>query len=185
MCEPTERLADFVFQHAPIGLVATRHRLIETCSPAFAQMFGYAPEELTGKSIALLYPSTKEFVDIGQLGWGTLKDSRPYNDNRIMKRRDGAQFWCQVHGKSVTPRNPFAHCVWSFVDLSDHRPVADFTRRERQIAMLIVEGLSNKQIGQRLGISHRTVEAHRSRMMTKTGATTSTELLFAVAGLPA
>jgi len=178
-------LADFVFQYAPIGLVATRHRLIEVCSPRFAEMFGYKADELAGKSLALLYPSTKEFIDIGQLGWGQMKETLHYNDNRIMKRRDGNLFWCQVHGTSTTRENPFAHCVWSFVDLSDHRPVVKFTRRERQIAMLIVEGLSNKQIGQRFSISHRTVEAHRSRMMEKVGAKTSSEFFVKIAGLPA
>jgi PAS domain S-box-containing protein len=177
-------LTDFILQHAPIGLVATRHRLIETCSPRFAQMFGYAPAELEGKSLVLLYPTTREFIDIGHLGWGQMKETQRYSDNRIMKRRDGTQFWCQVHGKSATPGDPFAHCVWSFVDLSHQRPVLNLTRREREIAMLISEGLTNKQIGQRLGISHRTIEAHRSRMMNKVGAKTSAELFFMVAGLP-
>lgn len=180
-----DEITDFIVQHAPIGLVATRYRLIEKCSPQFAQMFGYAPQELEGKSLALLYPSTKEFVDIGRLGWGQMKETRHYSDSRIMMRRDGTQFWCQVHGASTTNADPFSHCVWSFVDLSHQRPIVNLTRRERQIAMLIVEGLTNKQIGRRLGISHRTIEAHRSRMMEKTGAKTTAELFFIVAGLPA
>ncbi len=179
-----DEITEFIVQHAPIGLVASRYRLIEKCSPQFARMFGYAPEELAGKSLAVLYPSTKEFIDIGHLGWGQMKETRRYSDNRIMKRRDGSQFWCQVHGLSTTKEDPFAHCVWSFVDLSHQRPVVKLTRRERQIAMLIVEGLTNKQIGQRLGISHRTIEAHRSRMMEKVGAKTTAELFFMVAGLP-
>jgi PAS domain S-box len=178
-------ISDFIVEHAPIGLVATRYRLIEKCSPRFAQMFGYTPEELEGKSLALLYPSTQEFIDIGNRGWVQMKETQHYSDNRIMKRRDGTQFWCQVHGTATTKEDPFAHCVWSFVDLSHQRPVVNLTRRERQIAMLIVEGLTNKQIGQRLGISHRTIEAHRSRMMAKVGAKTSAELFFMVAGLPA
>lgn len=177
-------ITEFIVQHAPIGLVASRYRLIERCSPHFGQMFGYAPEELEGKSLALLYPSTKEFVDIGYLGLGQMRKTQRYSDNRIMQRRDGSRFWCQVHGSSKSRDDPFAHCVWSFVDLSHQRPIVDLTRRERQIAMLIVEGLTNKQIGQRLGISHRTIEAHRSRMMEKTGAKTSAELFFMVAGLP-
>jgi PAS domain S-box-containing protein len=178
-----DALSDFIFENAPIGLVATRHRLIEACSPRFAQMFGYTPEELEGKSLALLYPTTQEFIHIGNVGWGQMKQTQHYSDNRIMKRRDGSQFWCQVHGTSTTRRDPFAHCVWSFVDLSPQRAVVSLTRRERQIAMLIVEGLTNKQIGQRLGISHRTIEAHRSRMMGKLGAKTTAELFFMLAGL--
>ena len=39
--------------------------------------------------------------------------------------------------------------------------------RERQVLTLIAEGLSNKQMGASLGVSVRTVETHRERLMTK------------------
>jgi len=45
----------------------------------------------------------------------------------------------------------------------DH-PV-DLSPRETQVLRLVVEGLLNKQIAQRLGISLRTVEMHRGNMM--------------------
>lgn len=41
------------------------------------------------------------------------------------------------------------------------------TDRERSIALLIVEGLSTKEIAIELGISHRTVENHRSNIRRK------------------
>ena len=179
-----DEITEFIVQHAPIGLVASRYRLIEKCSPQFARMFGYAPEELAGKSLAVSSPSTKGVIAFGHPAAGPAQETPRTTGNRPMKRRDGSQFWCQVHGLSTTKEDPFAHCVWSFVDLSHQRPVVKLTRRERQIAMLIVEGLTNKQIGQRLGISHRTIEAHRSRLMEKVGAKSTAELFFMVAGLP-
>ncbi len=41
------------------------------------------------------------------------------------------------------------------------------TSREQQILSLIAEGQTNKVIAERLGISVRTVEGHRARMMLK------------------
>lgn len=41
------------------------------------------------------------------------------------------------------------------------------TPRERQVLEGVLAGRSNKQIGSRLGISHKTVEQHRSHMMAK------------------
>ena len=43
------------------------------------------------------------------------------------------------------------------------------SRRERQILLLIAEGLSQKEIAAQLGLSFHTVSAHRANMAKKTG----------------
>ena len=48
--------------------------------------------------------------------------------------------------------------------------VASLTEREKEVMILAVEGLPNKEIARRLEISHRTVEIHRARIRHKTGA---------------
>ncbi len=48
--------------------------------------------------------------------------------------------------------------------------VATLTEREKEVMALAVEGLPNKEIARRLGISHRTVEIYKMRLMRKTGA---------------
>lgn len=50
------------------------------------------------------------------------------------------------------------------------------TRREREVMALAVQGHSNKEIAYSLGISHRTVEIHKSKIMQKTGASNLLEL---------
>ena len=55
-------------------------------------------------------------------------------------------------------------------DLSDARERLErLTPRERQILTAVARGLSNKEIGQELELSHRTVEMHRARMMRRLG----------------
>lgn len=51
------------------------------------------------------------------------------------------------------------------------------TEREREVLFLAAEGLPNKEIARKLGISHRTVEIHKARLMHKTGATTVLDLV--------
>ncbi|MAZ36275.1 response regulator transcription factor [Salibacteraceae bacterium] len=45
--------------------------------------------------------------------------------------------------------------------------VKDLTEREVEILKLVAEGYSNKEIGERLFISHRTVDTHRTNLMKK------------------
>jgi FixJ family two-component response regulator len=48
--------------------------------------------------------------------------------------------------------------------------LVDLTDRERDVMLLAVQGHPNKYIARHLGISHRTVEIHKSKIMHKTGA---------------
>jgi two-component system, LuxR family, response regulator FixJ len=58
------------------------------------------------------------------------------------------------------------------------RPVATtLSSREREVMGLVVDGLDNRSIGTRLGISPRTVEVHKARLMTKLGARNLAELI--------
>lgn len=52
----------------------------------------------------------------------------------------------------------------------------DLTSRELEILPLIAAGHSNKEIGLQLGISYRTIEVHRARILRKTGMTNILEL---------
>ena len=56
---------------------------------------------------------------------------------------------------------------------SEQLPLTD---REREIVMLLAEGLSSPTIAERLTLSARTVEGHIYRAMAKTGTTSRDEL---------
>jgi two-component system response regulator FixJ len=55
--------------------------------------------------------------------------------------------------------------------------IARLSPRERQVLQGIVAGKTNKLIARDLGISHRTVEAHRARLMMKAGADSVADLV--------
>jgi two-component system response regulator FixJ len=54
------------------------------------------------------------------------------------------------------------------------------TPREYQVLELIAKGASNKEAGRHLGISPRTVEVHRARIMEKLGAKNTVDLVHIV-----
>ena len=51
------------------------------------------------------------------------------------------------------------------------------TRREQQVMRMVVEGLSSKQIAEKLSVSFKTIEAHRSKIMKKMEATNVPHLI--------
>jgi len=61
------------------------------------------------------------------------------------------------------------------------RPWDELTAQELQIARMAADGLSNRQIGQRLFISHRTVGAHLYKIFPKLGITSRSQLHAALA----
>ncbi|HUC49755.1 MAG TPA: response regulator [Xanthobacteraceae bacterium] len=51
------------------------------------------------------------------------------------------------------------------------------TAREQDVLGRLVEGATNKEAGQQLGISYRTIEIHRARIMEKLGAKNAADLM--------
>jgi len=61
--------------------------------------------------------------------------------------------------------------------------LATLTPREREVLEHVARGLHAKEVAKTLGISSRTVEVHKSRIMAKLGVRNVAELVrFAVAG---
>jgi two-component system, LuxR family, response regulator FixJ len=67
------------------------------------------------------------------------------------------------------------HAQWQQRRQEAYTKLSRLTRRERDVLVAIIRGSTNRQIGEDLGISTRTVEIHRKNMMLKLGATTAAD----------
>ena len=175
------------FQLAPVGLILSRQRHIVDCNERVCEIFGATPAQLVGQSFRILYPSADEYERIGERMAPILNAHGVYADNRVMQRVGGAHagepFWCHVTGRAIDRAAPHAAGIWTFEDLSAQRPVtAPLTAREREVAAQLMQGLTSKAIGRVLGISHRTVEIYRARLMRKYRASTAAELVQKLMG---
>jgi DNA-binding NarL/FixJ family response regulator len=68
---------------------------------------------------------------------------------------------------------------WAQIRRGERKPhsVEPLTTREREVLKLTAEGKSSKEIGDLLFISYRTVERHRSNIMSKLNLTKSADLV--------
>lgn len=170
------------FDMAPVGLVLSRNRTMMDCNQHVCEMFGASRDQLVGQSFQILYPSADEYERTGARIAPLLNRNGTYADDRIMKRVDGRfkgePFWCHVTGRALNREAPHEAGIWTFEDLSSTRPVkAELTAREREVAANLLDGLTSKEIGKVLGISHRTVEIYRARLMRKYKSSTTAELV--------
>lgn len=170
------------FDLAPVGLVLSRNRNIVDCNQHLCDMFGAAREQLVNQSFLILYPSQAEYERIGARMLPILNALGRYADDRIMKRLDGRNkdetFWCHVTGRTLNRAAPHESGIWTFEDLSARRPVtAQLTAREREVAAHLMDGMTSKEIGRALSISHRTVEIYRARLMRIFKSSTTADLV--------
>lgn len=66
----------------------------------------------------------------------------------------------------------------------EHR-FARLTKRESEVLRMVVDGFSSKEVGARLGVSFKTIEAHRAKIMRKMEADSVPHLIRMYMTLPA
>jgi DNA-binding NarL/FixJ family response regulator len=59
--------------------------------------------------------------------------------------------------------------------IAPHRGVTALTNRERDVLVLVAQGLSNRDIGKALSIGERTVQTHLGNLLTKLGLASRTQ----------
>ena len=169
----------FSLADIPVPMVFATHRIIRDCNEEFAALFGYSRAELLDTSFSRLYPAVADFVRTGEMWRQHLPSGAVYHDERIMAGAGGNRFWCRVNGRSRDAVDPFAAALYCFEPMS--RPVTEttlkLTGRQRQILTLVAQGKTNAAIAQEVGLSARTVEAHRLRLARSAGVANSAELV--------
>ena len=83
---------------------------------------------------------------------------KPYSDDELLDAVRGALTHQREIDRAEDERD------------AARRALAGLTGRERQVMRLIVDGMTNKAAAAELGISEKTIEVHRARVMKKTGA---------------
>jgi len=171
-------LNGLAFEESPAAQIISHDRRILKCNKSFATLFGFTVEELENELILKLYPTSADYLQIGERCLKALQVSTRYEDERFMQHRDGQIFWARARGVTLTPERPFSLMIWSFDRIRHNETkTTELTPREQEISGFIVNGLTCKETAQALGISHRTVEVHRARVMNKLGAKNTAELV--------
>jgi DNA-binding CsgD family transcriptional regulator len=141
--------------------------IVEGPRAGMAAMFA---EALRDGDAARLASLSEEFEDLGDLVAAVDTAAHAALTYRRQGLR-GSALGCSARADRLAER-----CGASTPTLRQAREPVPLTDREREIAMLIGEGSSSREIAERLTLSVRTVESHIYRAMSKTGVTSREEL---------
>jgi DNA-binding NarL/FixJ family response regulator len=102
-------------------------------------------------------------LDAGAVGY-LLKDAEPEEIHEAIRAASRGE-------APITPRAAVA----LLADRRERPASVDLTGREREVLLLVVEGLANKQIARRLGISEKTVKGHLTNLFQRIGVPDRTQ----------
>ncbi|MCB1390163.1 MAG: PAS domain-containing protein [Rhodobacteraceae bacterium] len=173
--------AQMAFDAAPVAIVLTEQRVIRSCNLTFARLLGYRVDELLGQSFRLFYGSDEEFEGVRDIGLAVLRASGQYTDERLVRHRAGHSLWCRFRAATLVPEAPLDRVVMSFAPIHDAGPVS-LSKRERQVLGLMNRGLTSKEIATRLGLSPRTVDDVRGRLIKRFGVRRAADILGMLGG---
>jgi DNA-binding CsgD family transcriptional regulator len=173
---------EYLLHHLPVAVIIARNRVILNCNALALTMFRTSEVHIIGASFAMLYPKQKDFETAAEHFGPLLSRKANFHDDRLMRRLDGTHFWVTVRGYSFTQSNPYELAAWVFteVDTPEYEGLKEkvsLTSRERDVAALLVDGLTSKEAAKSLGISPRTVDIHRASLLRKYAVKSTPELI--------
>jgi PAS domain S-box-containing protein len=180
-------------RHSPIATVVTDNTApdnpIVAVNTPFGVLTGFSPDEVLGRNCRFLSgPDTEPARR--QLLREAVAAGRPVLTELTNYRKDGSTF---LNAVMIAPvRNEAGEVLYhvgSQMDVGGSGAVwlrrrqdatalvERLTERQRSVLALMILGLRNKQIAARLGINEATVKLHRSAMLAKLDAATSSDAI--------
>jgi diguanylate cyclase (GGDEF)-like protein/PAS domain S-box-containing protein len=113
---------------ASVGIVFLKDRRIVRCNRRYEEMYGYAPGELEGKPISILYASAEDY-DKAPAAYEQLRRGLTARRVELRRRKDGSVFWTRADGRAVNPQDPLKGSVWTVEDVTEQRRAEDELQR--------------------------------------------------------
>jgi diguanylate cyclase (GGDEF)-like protein/PAS domain S-box-containing protein len=111
-----------MLENAPVGILFTKPGLLKTCNPRLAEMFGYSPEELAGRSPPEFFAAPDQFERFFAEAMEALTAGRLFEKaEHRFRRRDGSFIWCRVRAKAVDPGSRDEGTIWILEDVTEAR----------------------------------------------------------------
>jgi PAS domain S-box-containing protein len=110
-----------VLDSVVMGITLMIDRKFVWANSRMEEIFGYSGDELVGQTSEMLYPSLQDYEELGEEAYPLLAQAQSYNIERLMKRKDGVEFWCSLTGRAVNPDDLDQGTIWTVEDITGRK----------------------------------------------------------------
>jgi diguanylate cyclase (GGDEF)-like protein/PAS domain S-box-containing protein len=151
------REQEAILGSASIGIVFLQDRKVVRCNRRYEEMYGYAPGELVGKPISILYANPEDFAG-ATAAYDLLARGQTARRVQLRRRKDGTTLWSRADGRAVDPHDPLKGSVWIVEDITEQR------RGEEELQRVLAEQqalLNNVVVGIAFSLERKIVRCNR------------------------
>lgn len=110
-----------ILEHSSVGIVITRHGVLEVVGRQASLMLGYADGELQGRPARALYGSDADYARLGERVQAAFAAHGAFDGDVCFVRKDGSPVWARVQGRTVRSEALGASTVWMLEDITAAR----------------------------------------------------------------
>lgn len=129
-----------IFDNAAVGILFARDRVVQRCNRRLAEIFGYQPEELAGRSTRVFYLSEEDYRQHGAQVMPVVMAGGTYIGENRVRRKDGQAFWVRATGRRVASQTSSVDLTWIFEDVTERHQAEEALLRARdELEQRVVE----------------------------------------------
>ena len=140
-----ELMLSSILRAAPIGIFFGQERVLEWTNAYYQSMTGYGEEQLAGQSTRMLYGSEEEYLRVGKLLYGGMREKEIGAAHSQWKRGDGSMIDVQLTMCPLYPKDLARGVVVTALDITEKKKTEDALRaseaRYRELADALPVGV--------------------------------------------
>ena len=110
-----------IFDTAAVGIAFVSQGVVAKCNRRFAELLGYATDEIAGKSTRVWFGSGEEFMQPGTRPYATLSQGENYSSELLLQKKDGTPVWVFTDSRAIDPAKPQDGIIVGIGDITERK----------------------------------------------------------------
>ncbi|TRZ92968.1 MAG: bifunctional diguanylate cyclase/phosphodiesterase [Rhodocyclaceae bacterium] len=129
-----------IFDNAAVGILFVRDRMVQRYNRRLAEIFGYQPEELAGRSTRVFFLNEEDYQNYGASAFPAMLAGGTYVGETRVRHKDGHAFWVRATGRRVASQSDSVDLTWIFEDVTErHQAEEALLRAHEELEQRVVE----------------------------------------------